>query len=124
MQIFALLTDFISILLGLLAAWAGNKNLQKSISTKKSILRFSRGSVLLQKTAFKHLSDGKLSVDEISEYVTKFENELTKSDNPKETKDRMRRMIKRATNSSVRNRLLQEIIYESLDEFQSRSKKN
>lgn len=124
MQFFAALADVLALLLGAAAAFFGSRSLKEGVQTKKKIVNFSRGNVALQKAAVVSLEDQELSKDEIEEFSRLLEDEIRVSSTPKETKRKMQKMIRAAALKSSSRRLLQEILYEVLDEVEQSSKKS
>lgn len=123
MQFFAVFVEILALLLSVGAALIGGYSLKKSVHTKNNLVRLSRGSILLQQSALKILEDGNLSKDEIDDFAEELEEALKEYDGTKVMKQRMRRMLKQAVLHSSSRRLLQEIIFEVLDETKKTQQK-
>ena len=123
MQFLAAFIDVLAVLLGAAAAlFASGRGLRESQQTKKTILKFSSGNTILQKAAVVSFEDLDLSKKEIEEFSRLLENEIGSSDTPIETKRKMQNMIRTAAVKSTNRRLLQEILYEVLDEVEQNNR--
>ena len=118
MQFFPVLADLLVMLMSIGAAILGGKSLRESLQTKKWIVRFSRGNVVLQQAVIKSLEDGDLSKEEIEDFARELESELQSSNSSAAMKKRTRQMIRKAIMNSPSRRLVQEIIFEVVDEVE------
>lgn len=117
---FASYAEILAASVALLIAGLSRWEMRKAMRAKDEIVKYSRGSLSLQRSVTLKLADGKFQADEVRDLARELEAELMdlRSEQVKSLEDakRIRALLRSARIRGERSRLIKEIGWEIADE--------